>query len=36
MVITYTNAGKKLVDVKEVEKMFGKLRKIPFEPFKEE
>lgn len=36
MVITYTNVEKKLVAVKDVEKMFGKLRKIPFEPFKEE
>ncbi len=36
MVITYTNVEKKLVVVKDVEKMFGNLGKIPFEPFKEE
>ncbi len=36
MVITYRNVEKKLIDAKDVEKVFGKLGKIPFEPFKEE
>jgi hypothetical protein len=36
MVITYTNVEKKLVAVNNVEKMFGKLGKIPFEAFKKE